>query len=1539
MTTSTLPTLVAGRLHRLVYADLLRVAFADRGRDPKTGLDCFGLVLEVLRRLGRPAPDDVPYSSLAPGDATARGRATGAWEEIVDPEPGEVVLGQLVDPVHPDHVGILVSADEVLHITEAAGAVIEPLSRWRDREWLRGFFRPRPPAARPIRILWQPDPIRGQGAQTLIEEWRPGLTIADLVPTDHPRLQLRRNGWPVTDRSLELAPGDELLVRLDPGIPVPAALIAATGISAEVLALAGNIVIGSLVGLVASLITAPQPQRVDKPDEASPTFNLDAVRNTVANGTTVAVIYGQHRFGGQVLQLYFEVDALFRSTLYMLLSLGEGEIESIGGLSGDWNDVPASSIVGNAIEIDGNQAAAFPNLRISTRMGRTRQAVIPDFDRTVVAFGQDRLLRAPSPLVPGQTAVANNTETFLYTTSQAVDGFALMVQYPIGLYKIDATSGQEEDYSVYYTLRYQRKGNPASEVVEVVIHGPSQKKADHTRMIKRVGLARDVWEIRITRMSDNDENLQRRYSVSKLVAVNEYVSDDPIAHNGKALLAIKSLNTGQLSGGVPTVTALVKGKRVHAWDGVSTTAPAFSFAWSDNPAWVVLDMLLHKTYGLGRFYSLADVDLAAFKSWADYCADVITTDGVAHARWQFNFAFDSALKVWDAIGIVAAAGRATVVLVGSKWTVVIERATSPSMLFSMGNIIRGSFVTHYPKTLDRPNMVRIQYRNAALDFDSDVAQLETGIGPGEQYVRDDFQLAGITNARQAYRAAKYLLNLAQGVTEAYTWRAPVDAIACYPGQVVEIEQDVLLPGATGGRLKDAPSNKIVQLDRGITIPASPAWTIKIQSYDPGTGTRIQQTATPTPGTYAKGDDISIAPALSVLPLASDVYAIGPSTSYLTQARITRIARKKNQEAQIDAVKYVASVYSDDPGPIETFTEVWPDRRYHPVNPTGLRLVENTSVNADGTVHWGIDVSFVPEKEGHAHDVWVRRMQDDDAGDETNEAGHYSAEDWRFAGSTTNGGLKIAEGVELKRPYQVSVTPRSPAGNRQDPRGGTKRTFFALGRLTPPAAPTALKASELADGRVRLSWTPSTSRDTDRYEVRAILNTTDSRKWLLAQVLATGVKGCEVAVIPPKVGGLYFLVAAVSRSGVESWPPAALSYTPKGNDRAVLTTTTEALTWPGTKTKMTVVGTALRSDLNETTGSYVTTNIALSTSGGLLALLVDASAWEIDWTVDEAGYLMTSPHAQRKRVDGLLMANPEPDQVLPFAANHYRIDAPGSHLHTVSGAKDWATGFRLLVEYDLAVDSGATTWDGWTEYSGPIQIPTNRYYVRVRVTLTNFAGAKLRIQLDTIHVTQTTQAAKSIVATDPNSHYAGADDVDARLVELGWILKEQTKHWPNVQFWPSRWMEGGTFSYQVTPDMFGVQAQDAATPTLGYAVAVIPSWYLKSGSTVYTIDFYYWIGTSPGADQVARIEVKHRTFDQGDANFGSYTTTNLDLSIPNGTTANAPKRASLDVTSGDFGSGDEMLHLAIRRQGTVGADTYTGTVYIYGVKIRSGVKAT
>lgn len=118
--------------------DLLGMPYRMGARLPGPGTDCFGLVVECCRRMGRPIPD--PYvSSARPRDAKQwiAERLSG-WRRCEGPVVGGIV--ELFGMEHPAHVGFVISETQFLHSLQKTGAVVSRLDRepWCHR--IVGFY-------------------------------------------------------------------------------------------------------------------------------------------------------------------------------------------------------------------------------------------------------------------------------------------------------------------------------------------------------------------------------------------------------------------------------------------------------------------------------------------------------------------------------------------------------------------------------------------------------------------------------------------------------------------------------------------------------------------------------------------------------------------------------------------------------------------------------------------------------------------------------------------------------------------------------------------------------------------------------------------------------------------------------------------------------------------------------------------------------------------------------------------------------------------------------------------------------------------------------------------------------------------------------------------------------------------------------------------------------------------------------------------------------------------------------------------------------
>lgn len=102
------------------FSDLIGVPFLDGGRDPKKGLDCYGLAIEVYRRMGKSLIDiqNLEYELIR----------TGKIEPTINIKPTqEIKLGTGLEFITKDkrlHVAVAINNKMFIHATESQGVRI-----------------------------------------------------------------------------------------------------------------------------------------------------------------------------------------------------------------------------------------------------------------------------------------------------------------------------------------------------------------------------------------------------------------------------------------------------------------------------------------------------------------------------------------------------------------------------------------------------------------------------------------------------------------------------------------------------------------------------------------------------------------------------------------------------------------------------------------------------------------------------------------------------------------------------------------------------------------------------------------------------------------------------------------------------------------------------------------------------------------------------------------------------------------------------------------------------------------------------------------------------------------------------------------------------------------------------------------------------------------------------------------------------------------------------------------------------------------------
>lgn len=1133
-----------------IYDDLL-------GK-PWKEMPCFALAVEVMKRIGTEIPGDV--SAIL---------HSGTWKDV---QESEIQAGDLIaqdaEGDSAGHVGIYLGDRKVLHSHRVHGVSVISL---------------RAMLAKPSFIVrWSGVRDRGDALLT------PSDCIT-VVEIPNPITSTNRSIYWTTEQDLEAMRPKCATMALVNGVKVPSGTKANLGDCVTFLAMpqAAGVVTSLILGvalqaagyLISSMLMPGEP-----PVEMStPTFDLTGLRNTSVVGAAQPIVYGEHKVAGNIISAFQKFDAEGRASLYMLMLLSRGPVEAIGGLTTD-QDALTGSAIPSSIEIDGNPASSY-NATVWTRLGNQSQDAIDGFRESTSAVTYDVTLLQSTP--------------FVHVCSQAVEKVDVQISFPLGLYDLD--NGVPTTWDVSFRYRYRVTGTTTWSsygTYQAIAARRSPTVRQFT--INLPSLA--VYDIEIERTNRPwPETGTDRESKSVLTSINE-ITRDQLSYPGKALLAVKITATDQLSGALPTITAVVKGRKVWVWDGASETSPTFGTVpvWTQNPAWCVLDLLVSTEYGMGRGsrVTLDQIDLASFDSWADYC-DAEPETG-AGARAKLDLVIDEVQSGWELVQAIARASFARAFIVGNKITILPERTVATSAVFSMGNM--ADFSMEWLGKADRVNAYEAQYLNAATGYEADWQRRfdRTAIfTDGNPVVKRSIQATGVTRAIQAARLCQREINRANLIKRRIEWTAGVESLHLLPLDVVRVQHDATGRGQ-GGR---AISSTSTTVKVGATVASLPAGAkVYVRTYSSSLGYDIVQERTVTiTSAVEDGSVLTVSSAWTVNPAAGDPVAFGSDgTAYPWPKTfiIESVSTKPDLTRRIVAVEYDADVYDDDPGEIESFTDVMPDPRAMPDDVSNLRATVEYLTACDGGCPIArVRVDWDTANAWERGDVWWAV-----AGTESN------AYAWTYAGRSDSAAyLDVPKGTS----FVVAVAPVSPAGTRRTPDMAQKVYAFAGPSGARPDAPTALSVG-LADMTLTATATPPTDlRDVAWYEFRY------GATWDGSVLLRRQESPC-LTIVSPFASAQTVWVRTVSPSGIYSIDALSATATPvvATSTYTSAATATEHPAWAGTKTNTTVSGSNLQLSGSNLSGTYVTSTMSATAVRSIWSVTADTENVSMTW--DEAG---------------------------------------------------------------------------------------------------------------------------------------------------------------------------------------------------------------------------------------------------------------------------------------------------------------------------------
>jgi len=304
--------------------------------------------------------------------------------------------------------------------------------------------------------------------------------------------------------------------------------------------------------------------------------------------------------------------------------------------------------------------------------------------------------------------------------------------------------------------------------------------------------------------------------------------------------------------------------------------------YTDNPAWIFLDLLTNSRYGAGKWVNTSDIDIYALYRVSRYC-DELVEDGVIHnvtdlvpgtyykiksapadtdftqvgalagyaandtfratngtptsqtsgvpsptgqvyglePRYRANIFLTRPTDVYKVIKDMASIFAGIIYYLDSKITAVQDVPQDPVYSFSQSNVIDGAFSYETTGSRTKVNQVIVTWNDPTINYTPVPLLVEDreSIARTGRIITENAVAFGCTSEGQATRLGKWKLWTAQNQTEVVNFATGLQAAFLRPGDVVNVSDQKRTGISYSGRTSSANSTTIT-FDRTVNFNPS-----------------------------------------------------------------------------------------------------------------------------------------------------------------------------------------------------------------------------------------------------------------------------------------------------------------------------------------------------------------------------------------------------------------------------------------------------------------------------------------------------------------------------------------------------------------------------------------------------------------------------------------------------------------------------------------------------------------------------------------------
>lgn len=465
--------------------------------------------------------------------------------------------------------------------------------------------------------------------------------------------------------------------------------------------------------------------------------------------------------------------------------------------------------------------------------------------------------------------------------------------------------------------------------------------------------------VRVERLTPDptDDYLKTQF---QFAGVTELI-DEKLIYPNTAYLAVE-MDAALFGDGDPDVSVEILGRLVQVpsnydpvsrvytglWDGT------FKAAWTDNPAWIIYDIVTDSTAGMGGQLGLGPdaVDKWDLYAIGRYC-DELVPDGYGgyEPRFRCSCNLQTQQDALDLLTSLAAVMRGKIHAGYSGIVITQDAPADPIAEVSPANVIDGIINYSEAPIAERYTVAIVMWHDPADSYRPKPEIVEDyeairRIG----YRSVTIAAVGCTSRGQAHRAGKWLL--AEQDTKSVTYQAGADHFDLLPFDILNCRDTVVIGARYGGRIRQATLNQVV-LDAPVELQAGETYQLSVVLPDK---TLAEREITTGPGTT---DTLAVASPLPAVPQVAAMWGLTASNAAPQQIRLI-------SKREADTLIYECTALIHDPAKYDRIeTGIYFDPPPTSLLPTGgLGRPDNVTVTEwlrqDGSALLvGAQISWTP----------------------------------------------------------------------------------------------------------------------------------------------------------------------------------------------------------------------------------------------------------------------------------------------------------------------------------------------------------------------------------------------------------------------------------------------------------------------------------------------------------------------------------------------------------------------------------------------------